>query len=167
MTTTETTTRTTTAAHSPEAPPVPRVVVGVDGSAPSVLALQWAAGYAGAIRATVEAVSAWHVPAEWGLAGLPLGWDPEENAGEVLQQAITAAFGDSVPPNLTRAIRQGPAAGVLLDAAQGAVLVVVGSRGHGGFVGTLLGSVSAALAEHAPCPVLVVHGDRPPLPLIS
>ena len=92
-------------------------------------------------------------------------WNPEEEARKVLDAAITQAYGDRLPTNLTRSVRQGTASQVLLDAAKGAVLVVVGSRGHGGFVGMLLGSVSAALAEHSPCPVLVVHGDEPPLRL--
>jgi nucleotide-binding universal stress UspA family protein len=58
------------------------------------------------------------------------------------------------------------AAKVLLDVSQGAIMLVVGSRGHGGFAGLLLGSVSANVAEHAPCPVLVIHGDQaePPAP---
>ena len=54
---------------------------------------------------------------------------------------------------------QGPPAKVLLDAAKGADLLVVGSHGHGGFVGMLLGSVSQHVLHHAACPVVVVHGD--------
>ena len=57
---------------------------------------------------------------------------------------------------------EGNAAKVLLEASEGARMLVVGSRGHGGFSGLLLGSVSAACAEHARCPVVVVHGDGPP-----
>jgi nucleotide-binding universal stress UspA family protein len=51
---------------------------------------------------------------------------------------------------------------VLLKAAEGADLLVVGSRGHGGFAGMLLGSVSEHVAAHSPCPVVVVHGQREP-----
>ena len=51
---------------------------------------------------------------------------------------------------------------VLLDAGRGARMLVLGSRGHGGFAGLLLGSVSSACAQHATCPVVVVHGDAPP-----
>ena len=61
-----------------------------------------------------------------------------------------------------RLVNEGGAAGVLLDASQGAIMLVVGSRGHGGFTGLLLGSVSANVAEHATCPVLVIHGDQGP-----
>ena len=145
----------------------PRIVVGVDGSAPSVLALQWAANYAAAVGATIEAVSAWHTADEWGYGGLlPFDWDPQKVASEILDAAIVKAYGDDRPALLIRSVREGRTSQVLLDAAKGADMIMVGSRGHGGFVGMLLGSVSAALAEHSSCPVLVVHGDRSPLPLV-
>ena len=76
----------------------PRIVVGVDGSGPSVLALKWAASYAEAVGATVDAVSAWHTSSEWGFAGVPLNWDPKEVAGNVLDAAIIEAFGRDAPP---------------------------------------------------------------------
>jgi nucleotide-binding universal stress UspA family protein len=58
-------------------------------------------------------------------------------------------------------LREGNPAHVLLEHSAGALMLVVGSRGRGGFAGLMLGSVSAAVAEHASCPVLVVDGDKP------
>jgi nucleotide-binding universal stress UspA family protein len=75
-----------------------------------------------------------------------------------------AVFGDQPPAGLQRQVREGGAAKVLLDAGESAIILVVGSRGHGGFAGLLLGSVSANVAEHASCPVLVIHGDQAPPP---
>ena len=69
-----------------------------------------------------------------------------------------------VPVPVREIVRRGSAARELVQASQGAQLLVVGSRGHGGFSGLLLGSVSSACAEHAHCPVLVIHGDTPPPP---
>jgi nucleotide-binding universal stress UspA family protein len=64
---------------------------------------------------------------------------------------ILAVFGDQPPPGLHMHVREGGAARVLLDACDGAIMLVVGSRGHGGFAGLLPGSVSANVAEHASC----------------
>jgi hypothetical protein len=71
---------------------------------------------------------------------------------------VFAVGGDPQPVDLV--VRQGGAAAVLIDQSRDADLLVVGSRGHGGFAGLILGSVSTACAEHAHCPVLVVHGTR-------
>jgi nucleotide-binding universal stress UspA family protein len=81
---------------------------------------------------------------------------------QALDDTVQAVFGDQPPPELHREAREGGAAKVLLDVSQGATMLVVGSRGHGGVAGLLLGSVSANVAEHAPCPVLIIHGDQPP-----
>jgi nucleotide-binding universal stress UspA family protein len=90
------------------------------------------------------------------------GWDPEQNAKAVVEEALDAAYGEERPADLTARVLQGPPAKTLLDASEGAQMLVMGSRGHGGFAGLLLGSVSAVCAEHAHVPVLVVHGGGAP-----
>jgi nucleotide-binding universal stress UspA family protein len=140
----------------------PRVVVGVDGSDSSVLALRWAAYYAAVLGAQLEAVGAWEYPATFGWAAIAPDWNPAEDVRKVLSDSAHAAFGDQVPAGIQFHIREGGAAKVLLEECQGATMLVVGSRGHGGFAGLLLGSVSANVAEHAQCPVLIVHGSQGP-----
>jgi nucleotide-binding universal stress UspA family protein len=148
------------------APAPSRIVVGVDGSEQSKLALRWAAYVARLGSATVDAVMAWDYPVTFGWsAGWSYpdgGWTPQEDAEKALAEALAEVYGEQPPAGLRRFVEQGNAAKVLLDHSDGATLLVVGSRGHGGFAGLLLGSVSANCAEHAPCPVLVVHGNEPP-----
>lgn len=139
-----------------------RIVVGVDGSEQSQLALHWAAQLAPSLDCLVEAVIAWHYPSAY-AAVVPEGWDPEHDAKTALEEAVDAAFGENRPNEMRLLVRQGLPAKVLLDAGVGARMLIVGSRGHGGFTGLLLGSVSGAVAEHAPCPVLVVHPTPPRL----
>ncbi|MGZ4593994.1 MAG: universal stress protein [Actinomycetes bacterium] len=136
-----------------------RVVVGVDGSASSKAALRWAARIAPVVDGDIEAVIAWEYPVNygWAAAGTPDGWRPDIDAGKVLDEVCAQVFGDRRPQGLTTSVREGQASAVLLEASKGADMLVVGSRGHGGFAGLLLGSVSATCAEHACCPVLVVH----------
>jgi nucleotide-binding universal stress UspA family protein len=143
-----------------------RIVVGVDGSRHSVAALRWGAFQAAALGARLEGVTAWEYPPSFGWASVPSDWDPVKDMEKVLQEAVREAFGDEQPAALELSVREGGAAPVLIEASRGATMLVVGSRGHGGFAGLLLGSVSAGVAEHAPCPVLIVHGDRsaPPVP---
>jgi nucleotide-binding universal stress UspA family protein len=137
-----------------------RIVVGVDGSRHSVEALRWGAYQASALGAGLEVVTAWEYPASFGWAAVPSDWDPAKDMEKVLQDAVSEAFGDRLPSGLDLQVRQGGAARVLIEASQGATMLVVGSRGHGGFAGMLLGSVSANVAEHASCPVLIIHGDQ-------
>lgn len=148
---------------------VGRVVVGVDGSASSDHALLWAHFLAHTFRTDLEIVTAWHSPmiwagAEW-AAIPPDGWDPATDATTTVESAIDRVLDGSQRSRILVNVREGGAARVLLEASEGAQTLVVGSRGHGGFAGLLLGSVSAACAEHATCPVLVVRGDRPPPPV--
>lgn len=134
-----------------------RVVVGVDGSEASKGALRWAERIGAATGATIEAVMAWDYPRTYGWA-VDLGdWRPSEEAEKQLQRTLDETFGEHRPPGLHAVVTQGHAREVLLSASEGSEMLVVGSRGHGGFAGLLLGSVSAACTEHAHCPVLVVH----------
>lgn len=142
-----------------------RVVVGIDGSAQSEQALRWAADFASKSGAWLDVVTAWDYPIAYGWSMLPDGWNPGDDMAKAQSEAIDSAFGPDRPGNLRTFVREGNPAHVLLFEGRDAELLVVGSRGHGGFAGLLLGSVSAAVAEHATCPVLVVHGDRPPPPV--
>ncbi|TQJ66382.1 nucleotide-binding universal stress UspA family protein [Arthrobacter sp. SLBN-100] len=141
---------------------VSAIVVGVDGSEQSILALRWAGALAPLFQASIRAVTCWQFQIAVGTF-TPLVWDPEKDAREICAAAVSKAFGDSTPVDIQMVISQGPPAKVLVEESRRARLVVVGSRGHGGFEGLLLGSVSAAVAEHAKCPVLIAHGsDLPP-----
>ncbi|MBN9618135.1 MAG: universal stress protein [Actinobacteria bacterium] len=136
----------------------PYIVVGVDGSEPSKAALRWAARLAPTLGARIRAVTAWAYPTALGwTAGLPPEWSPGDDAEKGLTSAVDDVFGANRPAGLRLLTQGGEATRVLLDASKGAAMLVVGSRGHGGFVGLLLGSVSSQVAEHATCPVLVVH----------
>lgn len=135
------------------------IIVGVDGSESSKNALRWAARLAPSMNATVHAIVAWEYPIVFGLeGGIPGAWKPDETAKEILNNSLDAVFGKARPAGLKGSISQGHATFVLLDASKDAEMLVVGSRGLGGFSGLLLGSISSACAEHAKCPVLVVHG---------
>jgi nucleotide-binding universal stress UspA family protein len=141
-----------------------RIVAGVDGSPDSVQALRWAGYFAAMLGARLEVVMAWEYPPSFGWAAIAPDWDPADDVQKVLADSARAAFGDRPPSGLQFRVREGGAARVLLDECRGAAMLVVGSRGHGGFVGLLLGSVSANVAEHASCPVLIIHGDEGPPP---
>ncbi|MET8544231.1 universal stress protein [Kitasatospora sp. NPDC004799] len=139
----------------------PRIVVGVDGSPASEQALRWAIDYAKAVGGAVHAIAAWEYPAFYGWAGQGVPtvetFNPEELAGKTLSDTIAKVAGDDAGVRITETVMPGNAAQALLEAAKGAALLVVGSRGLGGFSGVLLGSVSRHLTEHAPCPVVVVR----------
>src|SRR5665213_3845154 len=139
-----------------------RIVVGVDGSAQSKAALQWAARIAASIGCGIDATTAWEYPASYGWVMEPAGWPSEADSIAMTQGTLDEVFGEHRPPDLRVLCEYGPARTVLLDASKDAQMLIVGSRGHGGFASLLLGSVSAACAEHAHCPVLVVHSESSP-----
>jgi nucleotide-binding universal stress UspA family protein len=139
-----------------------RIVVGIDGSPPSLDALRWAAQFAAVFSARLEVVIAWENPPSYGWAAIAPEWDPVQEMTKILDDSVLAVFGDRPPASMALQVYEGGAAKVLLDAGHSAVMLVVGSRGHGGLAGLLLGSVSANVAEHASCPVFIVHGDLGP-----
>jgi hypothetical protein len=106
-------------------------------------------------------VTAWEYPLNYGAAGGTDLWRPDVDADTVLHDTLHEVFGDNLPAHLNPVVREGHAASVLLEASRDADLLVVGSRGRGGFTGLLLGSVSAKCAEHAERAVLVAHQPPP------
>ncbi len=137
----------------------PVVTVGVDGSAESIRALQWAARYAAATGGRIRAVLAWHYPAPIGPA--PVGIAPELVTGEVSQH-LAEFLSRTVAANAAgvdaeEIVCTGHPAQVLLEQAKGADLLVVGARGHAAVTGMYLGSVSVHCVTHATCPVVVVR----------
>jgi nucleotide-binding universal stress UspA family protein len=142
----------------------PRIVVGVDGSASSLAALRWAVHQAELTGGTVDAVVAWKMPATmtgFGFAPVAVadGSDMEQTAQRVLDHAVSKVISPECGPAVRRLAVQGFPAPVLLGASAGADLLVLGSRGHGGFSGALLGSVSQHCVRHARCPVVIIRGD--------
>jgi len=136
-----------------------RIVVGVDGSDASLDATRWAFRQAQLTDCALEAVACWHVPDEYAeLVAEKIDWNAR--AAAMLDDAL-ATIEDTGSVPVTRTLTQGHPAKILTDASEGADLLVVGSRGHGGFVGMLLGSVSVHVSAHAHCPVVVVrHHSR-------
>ena len=141
-----------------------RVVVGVDGSPPSRHALQWARFMARALDARIDAVTVWEISAVVASAAWDDDWAPEKEAVANLQATVAEVLGSEATTPIREIVRNGSTAAELVQASEGAQLLILGSRGHGGFRGLLLGSVSATCAAHARCPVLIVHGDTPPPP---
>jgi len=148
-----------------KAMPGKRIVVGVDGSPSATAALVWAVRQAELTGGTVEAVIAWHYPVMFGAAPVaPIGLAPAdfgEYAATTLSNAIKETVDPDGPVKVSSTVREGNAAQVLLEIAKDADLLVVGSRGHGGFAEALLGSVSQHCVHHAPCPVVIVRAPRP------
>jgi len=144
----------TTTTDTPDQPPSLRVVVGIDGSEGSNRALEWAATESARRGAVLEA----HTSYDPGYVFIT----PHE-VHRAMQQVLDKAEGqiaDLVPEVAFKGvIHEGPAAKFLIEESKGADLLVVGSRGLGGFSGLLLGSVSQQCLLHAHCPIVIV---RPP-----
>ena len=137
------------------------IVAGVDGSEDSKEALRFALAEAALRGATVRAVHAWSLPIAFGGPYMPPqpydGPELSDRARESLDAAVDEVAGDDASVAVERVVEQGAPADVLVRAAEDADLLVVGSRGHGGFAGLLLGSVGQQCAQHAPCAVVIVR----------
>jgi nucleotide-binding universal stress UspA family protein len=135
-----------------------RIVVGVDGSAGSKNALRWAARQSELTGATLEVVTGWDYPAFYGWApAIPDDVDFGQFAQRAQDDALGQVFGADRPARLeTRVVGRHPAL-ALVEASEGADLLVVGSRGYGGLADALLGSVSTYCIHHAHCPVTVIR----------
>ena len=140
----------------------PPAVVGVDGSDQSVAALRWAVRYGAATGTPVRAVLAWHYPTA--AAQPPVGHAPEpvtkqveDQEAAILREAIVKAAPDAPGADVHAVVRYGHPAEVLIEESGHADVLVVGRRGHEGFLAKHLGSVSLHCVNAAQCPVVVVH----------
>jgi nucleotide-binding universal stress UspA family protein len=141
-----------------------RIVVGVDGSEGSKEALRWAVRQAGFTGATVEAVIAWQSPAFFGWAPVGSGdADFAKIAEETANASIAEVIGPHFPDWIQTRVVEGYPPQVLVQASVDAELLVVGSRGYGGFADALLGSVSTFCVHHAYDPITVIRpaGHQP------
>jgi nucleotide-binding universal stress UspA family protein len=138
------------------------IVVGVDGSKCSHSALRFALNEARIRKAKLRVVVVWHVP----LAAYGAGWAPppprlsedsEAAAEEVLAEALQTVKESPSSVEIEPIVREGQPANVLVEASKEAEMLVVGSRGRGGFRELMLGSVSQQCAHHARCPVTIVR----------
>jgi nucleotide-binding universal stress UspA family protein len=143
------------------------IVVGVDHSAGAKAALRFALEEARLRQATLRVVHAWqsgYIGAT-GLEGLlpAAGGELEDfrqGAAAALDETLKEVAADADSVTIERRVDQGAPAAVLVEESRGAELLVVGSRGHGGFAQLLLGSVSQQCAQHAFCPVVIVRGTN-------
>lgn len=140
------------------------IVVGVDGSPGSLEALEWAVAEARLRQTDLRVIWAWAFPAYAysGYIAVPAVEPYEQAAKEALDKTMAdaAASMDLSGLSVKSELVHGSAAEVLIEASADASVVVVGSRGHGGFAGLLLGSVSQAVAAHAHCPVVIIPGAK-------
>ncbi len=140
-----------------------RIVVGIDASDPSLDALRWALDEARLRGAELELVHAFPRPELVGMTmvvTLPSDDELRAASEQVLAEALERVGGAGDVP-VTRRVETGGPAAVLVGAAEGADLLVVGARGLGGFKGLLLGSVTQQVIAQAPCPVVVITPERP------
>ncbi len=140
------------------------VVAGVDGSAESIAALDWAVRHGRATGATVRAVHAWHYPTAAGVP--PVGVTPgpveaevEQRLRDDLEKAVDKVCPEQSDARPEIRLHYGHAADALIEESREASLLVVGHRGHRAITGMLLGSVAFQCISSAACPVVVVRSN--------
>jgi len=137
------------------------IVVGVDGSPSSSDALRWAVEEASIRNTAVQAVYAWQMPFVTGWDYIPpdlLDKDEiDRRANQVVGAAVDEVARERPEVEVESRAVQGSAAETLVEASRNADMLVLGSRGHGGFSGLLLGSVGQQCVHHASCPVVIVR----------
>jgi len=142
------------------------IIAGIDGSAHSSLVLEWAIKEAALRDSAVTVITVDNLPANpWTgnptlLAGETAELERIEKIAEELTHTVTSQLGGSRPPSVTVRAVAGYPSKELIDASQDADLVVVGSRGAGGFARLMLGSTSSQVVQHAHCPVVVIPGEK-------
>ena len=143
------------------------VVVGVDGSPESRTALRWGQYFARDLDCDLEAIMVWQAPMafEFNMTTVIRDWDPHHECEKSLTEIVDDVFGQHRPARLRLTVLGGYPARCLVERANAATILVVGSRGHGAFASVALGSVSQRCVEHATCPVVVVKAaNEPPGP---
>ena len=135
----------------------PRIVVGVDGSASSIAALNWAAHQAELTEARLDAVTAWQWPSKYQWMRTPPDYDPAGDTQKSVDAIVDEVRSAYPSVHIQSTVVEGHPARVLVEQSQGAELLVVGSRGHGEFPGMLLGSVSQHCTTSAHCAVVVLR----------
>jgi nucleotide-binding universal stress UspA family protein len=140
----------------------PLVVVGIDGSPGSLVALQWAAEAARLRGARLRVLFAWddlgaQLAKTMRGGRKPTEADEREAALALIAEAVRDALGGEPGVEIVPWAEPGEAAPALIEASKTVDLLVVGSRGRGGFAGLLLGSVSQQCIQHAHCPVAVIR----------
>jgi nucleotide-binding universal stress UspA family protein len=138
-----------------------RIVVGIDGSNASLSALEWAARQAEFTDASLEIVAAWDWPTSFGWSVVPDGYDPSGELRSMIEPLVATLQVAHPEVVVTWKIVEGHPAPVLIKESIGAELLVVGSRGHGEFLGMLIGSTSEHCVANAACPVVVFREKAP------
>jgi len=140
---------------------MPGIYVGIDGSSHSQIALDWAMREAGIRHEPLTVIAVHEVPASgWGgMIVYPQDQELRDQTRKAAQEAVdkaAAPLGDAAPP-MTVQVGIGLPPEQLIEASKDADLIVVGSRGVGGFTRLLMGSTSSQVSQHAHCPVVIVR----------